>query len=291
MAFVCLGTLGLVVGFLGLYPFPSRFRAPGVLEAVEYERVANDADGYVESVLTASGTWVLPGTALFQLSDPELQFQIDAALAERQESLAFLQRARTQQVADVEPIRQLLVTIEQKIADLEETRSALRVRAHQEGVWVVPEEGQHVGAWIARGTVLGAIVNTESFRFAAAVLQDEAANLFAEGIRDAEVRLRGQGETNLAVTTYQSIPFEYQRLPSPALGWRGGGDVPVAVSDETGVMAAEPFFQIYAYLDPAPDVTYLHGRSGQLRFTLEPEPLLGQWIRKVRRLLQKRYQI
>ncbi len=291
VALVCLGAVGLVVGFFGLYPFPHRFRAPGVLEAVEYERVANDAAGYVTSALTPSGTWVQPGTALFQLSNPELQFEMDAALAERQEGLVFLQRALSQQVSDVEPIRRRLETIEKKLADLEETRSALLVTSNQEGVWVTPEGGQLVGAWIPRGSVLGQIVNTESFRFAAAVLQDEASNLFAVGIRDAEVRLRGEGERNLAVTTYLSIPFEYQRLPSPALGWLGGGDVPVALSDETGLMATEPFFQIYAYLDPVPDVTYLHGRSGQIRFTLEPQPLLQQWIRKFRRLLQKRYQI
>ena len=291
VAFVCLGTMGVVVGFLGLYPFPNHFRAPGVLEAVEYERVANDAPGYVESVMSPSGAWVRPGTALFQLSDPELQFEIDAALAERRESLVFLQRALSQQAADVEPIRKRLETIEQKLADLEETRSALLVTAHQAGVWVAPEEGQLVGAWIPRGSVLGEIVNTESLRFAAAVLQDEAANMFAEGIRNAEIRLRGQGEMSLPVRTYLSIPFEHTRLPSPALGWRGGGDVPVALSDETGLLATEPFFQIYAYLDPVPDVTYLHGRSGQLRFTLEPQPLLQQWIRKFRRLLQKRYQI
>ena len=35
----------------------------------------------------------------------------------------------------------------------------------------------------------------------------------------------------------------------------------------------------------------LDGRSGKIRFDLEPEPLLPRWIRRLRQLLQKRYQI
>ena len=291
VAFVSLGILAAIVAFFGIYPFPNHFRAPGVLEAVGYERIANDAPGYVMSAVTPSGTGVLPGTALYQLADPELQFAIDDAGAERRETLAFLQRAVSQRASDIEPIRRRLETIDKKLADLEVNRSALLVRAQQEGLWVASDGGQLDGAWIPRGTILGEIVDTGSFRFAAAVLQDEAANLFAEGIWDAEVRLRGQGDRGLAVTTYSSIPFEHRRLSSAALGWRGGGDVPVALTDETGLTATEPFFQIYAYLEPTSEVMYLHGQSGQIRFDLEPQPLVMQWVRKFRRLLQKRYQI
>lgn len=123
------------------------------------------------------------------------------------------------------------------------------------------------------------------------VSQDEAADLFAGQIKKAEIRLYGQAGKNLEVSQLKFIPFQHEKLPSAALGWRGGGDVPVAVTDESGLQAAEPFFQIYATIQSNPGAVLFHGRSGKLRFTLNPKPLLLQWAHKLRQLLQRRYQI
>ncbi len=130
-----------------------------------------------------------------------------------------------------------------------------------------------------------------AFRFSAVVSQEEAANLFTGRITKAEVRLYGQGGKNIDVIDYRIIPFQHEKLPSAALGWAGGGEVPVAVRDEMGLQAAEPFFQIYASVQTSAKVLLLHGRSGKLRFTLNPKPLLFQLEQKLRQLLQKRYQI
>src|SRR6185436_5217406 len=110
---VAISVLGLagIITILAVYPFPHYFRAPGVMEAVEYERVAPDAGGYVTTILTASGTWVQPGTPLMQLSDPELQYDIQTAAAEREETLSYLQRAETQRIGDVDPLKKRLESI------------------------------------------------------------------------------------------------------------------------------------------------------------------------------------
>jgi hypothetical protein len=39
------------------------------------------------------------------------------------------------------------------------------------------------------------------------------------------------------------------------------------------------------------DLALLDGRSGKIRFDLEPEPLLPRWMRRLWQLLQKRYQL
>ena len=46
-----------------------------------------------------------------------------------------------------------------------------------------------------------------------------------------------------------------------------------------------------ASVEPSAGVMLLHGRSGKIRVEMRPEPLLAQWWRKLRQLLQKRYQI
>jgi putative peptide zinc metalloprotease protein len=289
--FVCMGFLTLIGAFLALFPVPDRFRAPGVMETMQYVQVVNDAPGYVKGVIVSSGMEVKSGTPLVELTDRELEFEIEAISAQRKETLAMQLRALRMETADLQPIRKRLETVDAKLKDLEAQRASLTVRAREAGIWVAPPMKDLIGAWLNRGSVVGQIVNEGAFRFSAIVSQDEATELFTGKINKAEVRLHGQGGENLAVSKFKMIPYKQQKLPSAALGWRGGGDVPISAKDEKGVQAAEPFFQIYADIVPSPEVLLLHGMSGKLRLTLNPKPLLFQWVHKFRQLLQKRYQI
>jgi putative peptide zinc metalloprotease protein len=283
--------MAALTALLAIVPFPYRFRAPGVLEAVHYARIINNAPGYLQTVLVASGQTVLAGTPLIELSDRELELEIVAVEAQREESLTMYRKAMLEEKADLEPIRKRLETIEAKLQDLKKQKADLITRARLDGIWVAPEIQDMVGAWLTRGTVIGTIVDPTAFRFSAVVSQDEAAELFGGRVQKAEVRLHGQAGRNLETANLLIIPFQQEKLPSAALGWLGGGEVPVAVSDESGLQAAEPFFQIFAVLKSASPATLLHGRSGKLRFTLNSKPLLLQWGHKLRQLLQKRYRI
>ena len=283
--------LCVIFGTLGFVPMPNRFRAPGILESVDSLRVVNEAPGYVLEVASASGAEVIPGTALMILGDRELELEIQRVKAQREETLAMELKAHSEGVADLAPIRKRLNTIEANLADLERQVQDLTVRARQHGIWVAPRSKEMVGTWVARGTVLGQIVEPADFRFSAVVSQEEASNLFEDRIRKAEVRLYGQAGENVAVGEVRIIPFQQDQLPSAALGWRAGGQVAVSPTDQKGIKAAEPFFQIYAHVLPSDQALFFHGKSGKLRFTLQPEALLVQWGRWLRQLLQKRYRI
>ncbi|MCP4621981.1 MAG: hypothetical protein GY850_00410 [bacterium] len=278
-----------LTSLLAVIPFPNRFRAPGVLEALEYVRVVNDAPGYVSRVLVSSGMQVQAGTPLVELADRELEIEIEATRAQQRETLMMHRKAMREQRADLEPLGKRLETIDARLRDLEKQKADLITKARQDGVWVAPDIDHRVGSWLTRGSVIGSIVNHDVFRFSAAVSQEEAAELFTGRIKKAEVRILGQADKNLDVVKLLFIPFQQEKLPSAALGWRGGGDLPVAVTDETGLQAAEPFFQIYATVNHVPGAVLLQGRSGSLRFSLNPRPLLLQWGHKLRQLLQGRY--
>ena len=65
-----------------------------------------------------------------------------------------------------------------------------------------------------------------------------------------------------------------------------------SLSPSVGLRAAEPFFLVVAKVAPGPvTAALLHDRTGVVRFSLPPEPLLWQWVRSFRQLLQERYQI
>ncbi len=122
-------------------------------------------------------------------------------------------------------------------------------------------------------------------------MEEDANSLFTPAISGAEVRFRGQAASRVPVSGWKVIPGEQVTLPSAALGWLGGGDVPIANDDPQGRKAAEPFFKVLAHLPQDSAVALLDGRSGRIRFNLGSEPLLPRWTRRLWQLLQKRYQL
>lgn len=286
---VSAGFAALLVAFLHMIPFPSAFKAPGIVEAVGYTEVVNETPGYIREILTPAGRDVRPGRPLIRLEDPDLDHEIALARSKIDEAEALRRRAMTRATADLASVNAYIEAAGKRLSRLEERREALVVRARRPGTWVAPEIDSLVGAWVPRKARLGEIVNADEFRFSAIVAQRDAARLFAGGQPTAQVRVRGQAGTNVPVISQRVIPMEQQILPSAALAWQAGGEVAVRMTESGGLQAAEPFFQVIAGLEPVPGVGLLHGRSGRIRFVTEPEPLLRQWSRTLWQLLQRRY--
>lgn len=288
---VCAGTFAALLILLEVIPFPNHFRAPGVLQAVEHTVIASETPGYIDKILAASNSDVVRGQPLVQLRDRDLEFDLAAMRAQHNETKAMELRALQERTADLQPIRSRLESISKRLRHLEEQQERLTVRAKHDGRWIAPDLEDLFGAWLSRGSPLGLLVNSNAFHFSAVVSQKEASRLFAQEIRGAEVRLWGQSGTALPVSVAKIIQAEHVVLPSPALGWAGGGEVPIRLDDPDGIRAAEPFFELRAAIEAARDTAVLHGRSGKIRFDLPAEPLLHQWIRKLRQLIQTRYSV
>ncbi|HEY5550275.1 MAG TPA: hypothetical protein VIK52_00190, partial [Opitutaceae bacterium] len=283
--------VAMVVVLFDVIPFPHRFRAPGVVQAAQHSVIVPATNGMLVEILTPNGSRVEAGQPLLRLENRELEIQIVSAEAELTQSRALELRALERQTADLQPIATRTKAVEELLAMLRDRREALLVRAPHEGDWIAPDIDDLTGSWVVRGTPVGEVVNTDSVYFAAIVSQDEASRLFTDEIGDAFVRLKGQAGDSVSVSSKLIVPAERQNLPSPALGWRGGGEVAVELQDDTGMRASEPFFEVRATLEKAAGVALLQGRSGMIRFELPPEPLLQRWIRKLRQVLQNRYGI
>jgi putative peptide zinc metalloprotease protein len=271
--------------------FPTRFRAPGVLQAVERSVVINETPGYLEALLAPPGSTVQAGQELLRLRNDELALEVVAAEARLAEVEARLRQAMRTEPANVRPLEALRDSVAERLTKLRLDQKRLLVCAQNAGVWVAPQVRDYVGRWLARGADLGLVVNPTAFEFTATVRQDDVNNLFQARTPQAELRLRGQAATVLSVPHLRLVPASVWSLPSAALGWQGGGEMAVAPDDPQGRRAAEPFFEVRAQLPPRPGLVMMHGRSGKIRFEVDPRPLLQQWWRRFWQLLQRRYQL
>lgn len=286
---VVLCFFALIVALLGFVPAPDHFRAPGVVQARDHREVFGEGPGFLREILRPSGSEVAAGDAVLLLEDPELQWRLQAAKAQLEEAGVELRKAQAEG-SDVGPLERRVAAFRQSLERLRESEAALVVRAPVAGRWISPQLEQSVGLWLERGIPLGHVVQDE-FRFSAAVPQQQAAELFTGRIHQAEVRIPGQAGHTLDVDGRLVIPAQQQVLPSASLGWRSGGALATVEGDETGRRATEPFFEVRADLRPGEEVILVHGCSGEIRFTRDPLPLLRQWWRNLRQLVQKRYEI
>jgi len=285
------GLIAALILVLDVIPFPHRFRAPGVVQAVQHTVIVPATNGILAEILTPNGSKVEAGQPLFRFENTELEIQIRSAEAELAQSRALELRALERQTADLQPIATRTRAVEELLAMLRDRRDSLLLKAPHAGDWIAPDLDDLAGSWVVRGTPVGEVVNTDGIYFAAIVSQDEASRLFTDEIGEAFVRLKGQAGEEVSVSSRLIVPAERQNLPSAALGWRGGGEVAVDTQDNSGVKASEPFFEVRATLVPKPEVALLQGRSGIVRFELPSEPLVRRWIRKLRQVLQNRYGI
>jgi putative peptide zinc metalloprotease protein len=289
---VTAGIAVFLIVLLGVVPFPYSFRAPGVVVATQRTQMVNQTAGEVAKLVVPSGSYVRQGQPLLRLKNPELDLELADTQAHLNEVNARLLQAMNQDSADIAPLTSLRDSVADVLKKLSVDSENLTIRARHDGVWVAPGIEDYAGRWLPRGAEVGLLANPAAFEFAATVMEEDVNALFAKKISGASVRLHGDAGEKLPVTHWRVIPGGQQILPSAALGWNAGGEVPVALEGNSqGNKSAEPFFEVLGDLRSSNGVVLLDGRSGKISFKLEPEPLLPRWTRSLWQLLQKRYEI
>ena len=276
---------------LEFVPFPSHFRAPGILRSREWTEVHNLTSGSVRALLVQPGSTVTNGQPLIELTSPDLEFEMQGAAAQYEEIQARLRQAMQDAVPNLKPLTSYAESVEKRLERLRNDARNLTVRATQGGIWVAPGVENFPGRWLGRGTALGTIIDPSGFQFQAVVRQEDGDRLFTRAYKTGEVRVYGQASSVIRVANIRVIPGEKRQLPSAALGWGGGGPVEITSDDPEGRKTKEPFFEVRADVLPGAVAAQLHGRSGKVRFDLEPEPVLPRLVRSLRQLLQTRYKI
>ncbi|MCC5848606.1 MAG: hypothetical protein JJU29_10960 [Verrucomicrobia bacterium] len=277
-----------VVALVGIVPFPSSFTAPGTIVSTPFVEVPARASGYLKGLETPANIAVQPGTTVVSLLDPEWDFEYRAEEAMLRHTDALYRRSLHRDTADLSIIEEHRAVMQQRLHRLRERRDNLQVRVPAGGQWLPGALEDLDGIWVDRGSVLGYVLNPERHQFVAVISQDEARWLFDEaGIRRARIRLRGSAQAPLEATGWRVIPAEQRELPSPALGWYGGGELAVAEDAREGTEAAQTFFEMRVDFDQNEDLSVLHGRTGRMRIRIAPESIWTQASRRIRQLMRR----
>jgi len=280
------GTVLVLALAIFVVPTPVFTVTQGVVWPPEHSQVRAGADGFVVGLLTPPGSRVRQGQPLILTRDAALE--ADAAMleahlrelrtryhAERRENLG-----RTRILADE------ITGAEAELARARERVGDVVVRSPSAGRFVVPDSDNLVDRFVEQGQPLGWVMGASESTARVVVPQDDAS-LVRERTRAVEVRLASAPERALKATLRREVPAGSDRLPTPALGARGGGPFAVDPADEEGLRTDEKVFQFDVAL-PDGVATREIGTRVHVRFDHGWEPLSGRLGRAVRRLFLRR---
>jgi putative peptide zinc metalloprotease protein len=275
---------------LFLIPAPERLQATGVVQSTAFAEVSIGVDGQLEKLEIPDGSNVVAGQPLARLRNGELVHQIAAARAQLEELEALWRAGLHQGSRTRVALEEGIAAVRARVQDLEERQTKLVVTAPISGRWVGPREDELMGRWLTRGTALGSVVGAAGFEFLAVVPQADSSRLFAHETTasHATVRLHGQADAALPISRLVVIPAEQSRLPSAALAQNAGGEIALARDAGREPIAAEPFFEVRAGIEPQPGALLYQGLTGRISFPLPAEALGLQWLRALRQVFQKR---
>jgi putative peptide zinc metalloprotease protein len=288
------GGVMLLVGATLAWPLPYALTSPGVVQFSRASVLYAPIDARLVQAQVGNGQWVKAGQVLMRFDSEPLRLDVLQLERERDELQALQRAALAQRAADVGPLQEQIDTKSQRLQELQRRLDSLTVRAPHDGRYVTLEGRERLGSWLTQGAELGHVLDgSGGHRFVAVIPQEQARELFGVSLGHSEVRLRGQADVALAVENLVILPYDRARLPSAALGWLGGGEVPVATDDQRGEKAVEGFYEVRGVvrLPVGADVRLMHGLKGMLRMELPPRSLFQRASDSLRQLLQKRYQL
>jgi putative peptide zinc metalloprotease protein len=276
----------VVLVLLLVVPAPNQVVARGVIWPPENAQVRAGAAGFVERLEQPQGTRVRAGDSLVVLQDPVLVATRERVLSQRSGLLAQQYAALLSQPARAAEVAEDLDRNTAELGRAEELLGEMEVRAQTDGevVWARPQDLP--GSFVKRGAMLGHVLSGGAAHVRLALLEDDFLRMRGE-VRGVEVRLADTPGVIHPARLSGATPGATLELPTPALGDRQGGPVPVDPGDANGLRTRVPVFLLDATV-PGLQATAIGGRAW-VKLMLAPKPLALQWLAQLRQLLIKQF--
>jgi putative peptide zinc metalloprotease protein len=280
------------VGVLLLFALPLPFGtvAQGVVWVPERTQIRAGTDGFIEAVLVADGQPVAAGEVLVRLRDDRLDLEWARLEADRAGLETQMYQAIVGKPDDVPALRERLQYVEAGLQRVAEQRAGLEVRAQVAGRVVLQRPEEQAGRFFRKGDLLGYVGTDDPMVVRVALPQDQA-QLVRERSGPIAVRLAQDSALQQAYPARLQRDMEaaVARLPSSALGDRGGGDLVTRADDPEGLTPREPV--VLMDLDvPAVRSPWIGARVA-VRFDHGTMDLATQVVRRIRQLVLDRFDV
>jgi putative peptide zinc metalloprotease protein len=288
------GTIGGVIAVLGAVPMPDRSRAEGIVEPRHVAVMHAETDGFVRDVLV-SGLQVTAGHEALVVADNfELQRLRDELTAAVAEVRVQYRQAVRENPALAQSLSQRMAALQEQLDRTNEQLADLTMTSPIDGRWISFDHEKYGGIYLQRGQAVGVVASLDDLIVRAIADQYLGPRVESDiGIGgEVEFRVRGQPDLRVRGRIERIPPAGAAQLPSAALGYMAGGALAVDPSDASGTKTSERFFEVVIRPIDAREGILLPGQRVVIRFTMNRRsPMLAQWYREVRQVIQRRFSV
>jgi putative peptide zinc metalloprotease protein len=281
--------LAIVVALVALVPVPLSTQAEGVIWIPEKSYVRAGTDGFVERILTRTGSFVRRGEPLIECSDPLLPAEIKVLESRLRELKTIFD---TEIISDRVKAEMTKEEIEQVTAELERARERaeeLIIVSPSSGKLLVPMSEDLPGRFVKRGELLAYVVDRATVSARVVVSQADVDFVRQRTLR-VDVRLPETVSVIFPAVLKREMPAATDQLPSRTLSQEGGGDIAIDPRDMMGVKAFQKVF-LFDLEMPVQARLYNVGGRVYVRFDHGREPLVYRWYRAARKLFLRRFNV
>ncbi len=283
-------TGGIVSVFvMGLFfiPVPHATQVRGVVWPLDEAMIRTGADCFVEDVLVDNGDLVDVGSELIRCDVTLLQAEVVNLRAEKLAARAALYAAKNQverglKQSEIDTVSELLLKSESKYA-----RTTLS--SPVPGVVYVPGFENLVGQYLGHGDLVGYVLSKDNISIRT-MLEQERVALLGDQLGDVEVRMLRTPNKTLPSKILRKVPAATERLVTPALGVKGGGDLVLSSEDAEGLILNQPAFEFELQL-PNDFQDSLVGEAVEVRFDHGSDSVASLVYRQLQLLLLRRFNV
>jgi len=284
---------------LGALPMPDHYRSVGVIESTNRVELAIQTDGFIQKVFVTAGEKVEVNQIILIADSPDLKARQDQLKAQLRSLRSVQRQSLVEDLVAMKSTIAKIVAISEELEDINHRIKDLVLRTPTGGILVSNTFAHLEGQFLRRGQVVGDIIQLGGLRVTAMIDQAQNARLFNEDnrIETVELRTPGRLDQTLHSRLIQAFPAGQMRLPHPALGYEGGGDIALDPKDPNRQTTMRPQFELWLSIPekrPGENERMLvyPGQRVYVRFTLENRvPLAFQWAHRLRQIFRERLAI
>lgn len=277
--------LALFPGFLlFVLPLPHNTLAPAVVWLPDNAQLRPEVDGFIASLPVRDGAAVKAGDLIARLDNPDLVVAHEKLLSRLQGLEAERYRLMLRDPVGAQNQAEVMARTRAELARAKERLAQLEVRAQTSGRLVMPRQSDLPRTFVKHGYPLGYVLAEGNVLIRATVPEPDIF-LVQTQTRSASVQLAEAAGRSLAAQIRIDTPAATYKLPSPALGDRGGGPFLTDPADNNGIELLAPVFIVD--LNVAGRLPQRIGERAWVRFDHGYTPLATQLYRRLTQLFLK----
>lgn len=274
--------VAVIAALLFLVPLPFFTLAQGVVWVPEDNHLRSGIGGFVDSVHVSSGQPVTAGQLMLQLRDSELANR-KTVLQHKLEGYQHNLRAlRAEDELEAQVVRDEMEAVRKELVDVEDKLRKLTVKAPVDGVAVIAGEEDLPGRYVAKGQLIGYVMDAGETTVRVAVEQHNVG-LVRGRLEEVLARFADDIFREYGASVIREVPGATDQLPSLALSAQGGGQLASTPDNQGGATSYERIFLFDLDIPARPDLMWA-GERVHVRFDHGYAPLWQQSYRQLRQL-------